>query len=178
MNQRDGMRGGLELDEAVEVARAFEAEGVDALVPSCGFTAKTPLYMMRGNVPIREMAQNQSNPLNRFALTLFGRFMVQRYPFEPMFLWDGAARIKDAVSIPVVYIGGVLSLEDMERAIEEGFGFVAVGRATVRDPDFVNRLERGEIAESDCDHCNRCIAAMDAGGVRCVADEMGLLGNG
>lgn len=178
MNQRDGMRGGLELDEAVEVARALEAEGVDALIPSCGFTAKTPLAMMRGHVPTKEMARNESNPLRRLGLTLFGRFWVQRYPFERMFLWEGAVRIKDAVDIPVVYIGGVLSLEDMERAMREGFGFVAIGRATVRDPDFVVRLQRGEIEESDCDHCNRCIAAMDAGGVYCVSEEKGLLRHG
>ena len=44
------MRGGLVLDEAVEVARAFEAAGATALVPSCGFTAKTPLNMLRGDV--------------------------------------------------------------------------------------------------------------------------------
>jgi 2,4-dienoyl-CoA reductase-like NADH-dependent reductase (Old Yellow Enzyme family) len=175
MNQRDGMRGGLELDEAIEVAKRFESEGASALIPSCGFTAKTPLYMMRGNVPTMEMARNQSNPLMRLGLILFGRFTVQQYPFERMFLIDGARKIKDAVSIPVVYIGGVLSLADMEAALEEGFQFVQVGRALVRDSHFVRKLERGEIQESDCDHCNRCIAAMDAGGVYCVADEKGFL---
>jgi 2,4-dienoyl-CoA reductase-like NADH-dependent reductase (Old Yellow Enzyme family) len=175
MNQRDGMRGGLELDEAVEVARAFEGAGASALVPSCGFTAKTPLYMMRGNVPTMEMAREQEQMLLRVGMLLFGWMMVQRYPFERMFLLQGARRIKDAVSIPVIYVGGVLSGEDMGRAMEYGFEFVEVGRATVRDPDFVNRLQGGEIDESDCDQCNRCIAAMSAGGVYCVSEEQGFL---
>ncbi|MCJ7623779.1 MAG: NADH:flavin oxidoreductase [Anaerolineaceae bacterium] len=175
MNQRDGMRGGLELDEAVEVARAFESAGASALVPSCGFTAKTPLYMMRGNVPTTEMAREQEQILLRVGMLLFGWMMVQRYPFERMFLLEGARRIKDALSIPVIYVGGVLSGDDMDRAMEGGFEFVEVGRATVRDPDFVNRLQRGEIDESDCDHCNRCIAAMSAGGVYCVSEEQGFL---
>jgi 2,4-dienoyl-CoA reductase-like NADH-dependent reductase (Old Yellow Enzyme family) len=175
MNQRDGMRGGLELDEAIEVARRFGIEGASALVPSAGFTAKTPLYMMRGNVPTAEMAANQASLLSRWSLLAFGRFMVQEYPFEPMFLLDGARRIVDAVDIPVVYVGGVLSLKDMDRAMGEGFGFVQVGRATVRDPDIVKRLERAEIEGSDCDQCNRCIATMDAGGVYCVSNEEGLL---
>jgi 2,4-dienoyl-CoA reductase-like NADH-dependent reductase (Old Yellow Enzyme family) len=175
MNQRDGMRDGLELDEAVEIARRFEAEGADALIPSCGFTAKTPLYMMRGNVPTMDMAANQQSPLMRLGLILFGRFMVQEYPFERMFLLEGARKIKDAVRIPVVYIGGVTSADDMERAMAEGFGFVEVGRAIVRDPDFVRKVRAGEVRESDCDHCNRCIASMDAGGVYCVADERGFL---
>jgi 2,4-dienoyl-CoA reductase-like NADH-dependent reductase (Old Yellow Enzyme family) len=168
MNQRDGMRGGLELDEAVLIARRFEQEGASALVPSCGFTAKTPLYMMRGRVPAREMARNQRNPLARLGLTLFGRFMVQTYPFQPLFLLDGAIRIRQAVAIPVAYVGGVLSLAGVERAMKAGFEFVQVGRALVRDPDFVRNLQSGALEASDCDHCNRCIAAMEAGGVTCV----------
>lgn len=177
MNQRDGMKGGLELDEAVEVARRFEAEGASALVPSCGFTAKTPLYMMRGNVPTLEMARNQSNPMFRLGMIMFGRAMVQEYPFEPLFLLEDARTIKDAVGIPVVYIGGVLSVDDTEQIMARGFEFMEVGRATIRDPDFVRKLESEELHGSDCDQCNRCIASMDAGGVYCVSVEQGLLRN-
>jgi 2,4-dienoyl-CoA reductase-like NADH-dependent reductase (Old Yellow Enzyme family) len=86
MNQRDGFRGGLKLLEAAEVARRFEQAGASALVPSCGFTARTPLYMMRGNVPAAEMARNQKQFLMRLGTRLFGRLMVQTYPFEPMLL--------------------------------------------------------------------------------------------
>lgn len=175
MNQEDGFSGGLTLDEALEAARAFEANGADALVPSCGFTARTPLYMMRGHVPAREMARNQDQLLLRAGMLLFGRFMVQRYPFQPLYLLEGARRIKAAVKIPVVYVGGVLSGWHMRQVLDDGFGFVQVGRATVRDPDFVLKLQNGEIEGSDCDHCNRCIASMDAGGVACVSREKGLL---
>jgi 2,4-dienoyl-CoA reductase-like NADH-dependent reductase (Old Yellow Enzyme family) len=175
MNQRDGMRGGLELEEAVQAAQRFEAEGATALVPSAGFTASTPLYMMRGSVPTMEMARNQTDPLLRLGLMLFGRFLVQRYPFEPLFLLAGAQRIRAAVKIPVIYIGGALSAGDIARALGEGFPLVELGRATVRDPDFPGKLQRGEIEASDCDHCNRCIAAMDAGGVYCVSAVKGFL---
>ncbi len=168
MNQRDGMRGGLEIDEAVRIAQRLEEEGASALVPSCGFTAKTPLYMMRGRVPIREMARNQPSPLTRLSTLLFGRFMVQAYPFQPLFLLDGAVRIRQAVTIPVVYVGGVLSLADLKRVTGAGLEFVQVGRALVRDPDFIHKLQVGMLEASDCDHCNRCIAAMEAGGVYCV----------
>ena len=174
-NQRDGMRGGLELGEAVEAARRFEEEGAAALIPSGGFTAQTPFYMLRGRVPTREMAANQKNPLTRASLTLFGRLFVQYYRFAPLFLLDGARRIREAVSIPVIYVGGAVSLAHMESLLGEGFPFVQIGRATIRSPDFVTRLAAGEIRESDCDHCNRCVAAMDGGGVYCVSEELGLL---
>jgi 2,4-dienoyl-CoA reductase-like NADH-dependent reductase (Old Yellow Enzyme family) len=54
-----------------------------------------------------------------------------------------------------------------------GFEFMQVGRATIQDPDFVKKLASGEIIRSECDHCNRCVAAMDAGGVHCVSNELG-----
>ena len=175
MNQSDGFRGGLEIEEGVEAARRFEAEGASALIPSCGFTARTPLYMMRGNVPVREMAANQPGLAARLGTRLFGRLFVQRYPWRPLFLMEGARRIRAAVRIPVSYVGGVLSLDHAETALREGFPFVQVGRATVRDPGFVQRLRSSEMRESDCDMCNRCIAAMEGGGVACISATRGLM---
>lgn len=173
MNVRDGMRGGLELDEAVEVAKQFEKAGASALVASCGFTAKTPLYMMRGKVPTREMAANQTDWLLRLGMSLFGWFMVQRYRFDRLFLFREALTLKNSVGIPVIYIGGALRLEDIEYVLSRGFENVQVGRATIRDPDFVLKMQSGEMVASDCDQCNRCIASMDAGGVYCVTAREG-----
>lgn len=171
MNQTDGMRRGLQLDEAIVIARAFEDAGASALVPSCGFTASTPLHMLRGHVPLKEMIQVQEGLLYKAGLAVFGRVVVRRYPFEPLFLLPGARRIRDAVNIPVGYIGGVTSLEHMDSLVEEGFAFVQLGRSTIRRPDFIESLRTGSVCSSDCDHCNRCIAAMSADGVRCVTED-------
>ncbi len=171
MNIRDGMRGGLEVSDAVQVARAFEAAGATALVPSCGFTASTPLYMLRGGRPVREMVRAQKSFFYKIGLACFGCLMVQRYHFEPLFLLDGARRVRNAVQIPVAYIGGTLSLQHVDSLIREGFAFVQLGRSLVRDPDFVKRLQAAEVETSDCDHCNRCIASMSADGVACFLAE-------
>jgi 2,4-dienoyl-CoA reductase-like NADH-dependent reductase (Old Yellow Enzyme family) len=119
------------------------------------------------------MARNQHNPLTRLSTLLFGRFLVQAYPFRPLFLLDGALQILQSVTIPVAYVGGVLSLTDMQRLMQAGFEFAQVGRAIVCDPDFVNKLQAGTLEASDCDQCNRCIAAMEAGGVYCVTYAQG-----
>jgi 2,4-dienoyl-CoA reductase-like NADH-dependent reductase (Old Yellow Enzyme family) len=68
----------------------------------------------------------------------------------------------------VIYIGGAVSAIDLQTLMDDGFSFVQVGRATIRDPDFPKKLASGEILQSDCDACNRCVAAMDGGGVVCV----------
>jgi 2,4-dienoyl-CoA reductase-like NADH-dependent reductase (Old Yellow Enzyme family) len=147
----------------------FEKAGADALIPSCGFTSKTPLYMLRGNVPVKEMVRNQKNLLRKSGLWLFGKSMVQEYPYEPLFLLEGAMEIKKAVTIPVIYIGGINTGADVGIILEKGFEFVQVGRALVHDPDFVMKLRDQNFAEPACDQCNRCIAAMDRGGVYCVS---------
>jgi len=168
MNLRDGFRGGLELPEAVEAARRFEAAGASALVLSCGFTAKTPLYMLRGNVPTREFVRAETNPFLKLGLFLFGSLFVQHYPFRELFLLEEARRVREAVNLPLVIIGGVCSLENMGRAMGEGFDFVQIGRATIRDPEIVSKMQRGAVQASDCDHCNRCVGEMSGGPVRCV----------
>ena len=175
MNCEDGFKGGLTIDEAVQVAKRFEAEGASMLVPSCGFTARTSFYMMRGNVPIWDYVKSEKNPLTKMGMALFGRFIVKEVPFTELFLFEQAKRIKDAVKIPVACIGGVYSIDNMDKAMQEGFEFVQIGRATIRDPNVIRKMQSGEITRSDCDHCNRCVAAMAAQGVVCVSETKGFL---
>jgi 2,4-dienoyl-CoA reductase-like NADH-dependent reductase (Old Yellow Enzyme family) len=175
MNLTDGIKGGLEVEDAISIARRFEKEGASALVPSCGFTSKTPLMMLRGNVPTGEMVAVQKGWLKKLGLLLFGRFMVQQYRYQELFLMSDASRIVEAVKIPVILIGGICSVENLETAMRAGFEFVEVGRAIIKDPDIVNKWQGGEVTASDCDHCNRCIAEMDRGGVDCVCNRLGPL---
>jgi 2,4-dienoyl-CoA reductase-like NADH-dependent reductase (Old Yellow Enzyme family) len=173
MNLRDGFKGGVEVEDAIEIARRYEAAGASALVLSCGFTSKTPLYMLRGKVPIKGFVKAVDGVVPKMGMLLFGRFMVQSYPFKELFLLEEARNVMGAVQIPLVLIGGVCSLENMRRAMEEGFDFVQVGRATVRDPNIIAKMERGEILASDCDHCNRCVGEINSGPVRCICLDEG-----
>lgn len=173
MNCEDGFKGGLIIEEAVEAAKAYEEAGASALVPSCGFTARTSFYMMRGQLPIREYVKSEKNPLTKIGMAMFGRFIINEVPFKELFLLEQAKCIKDAVKIPVIYVGGVLTLENMETVMNEGFSFVQIGRATVRDPGVINKMASGEIPGVDCDHCNRCVAEMAVKGISCPAETRG-----
>lgn len=175
MNLRDGMKGGLELTEAIHAAKMFEEAGASALIPSSGFTSKTPFMMLRGKLPISGMMANQKNGFMKLGLLLFGKVMVQEYPYHGLFHLEEAIAIVQAVNIPVIYIGGVETSEDINTALNAGFQFVQVGRALIHDPDFPNKLKKGIVEEAKCDHCNRCVAAMDGGGVYCVSKKAGYL---
>jgi 2,4-dienoyl-CoA reductase (NADPH2) len=100
---------------------------------------------------------------------------VKEVLFTEFFLFEQAKRIKDAVKIPVACIGGICSIDNMDKAMQEGFEFVQIGRATIRDPDVIRKIQSGEITRSDCDHCNRCVAAMAAQGVVCVSETKGFM---
>lgn len=51
----------------------------------------------------------------------------------------------------------------------DGFDAIALGRALVYDPGFVNQLLTNERAVSACTACNRCVTMMyTPGGTSCV----------
>lgn len=171
INLSDGFAGGLEIGESVVVAQALEAAGGDLLVPSGGFTSKSPLYLLRGGRPLDRMIEVETSRAQRLALRLFGPIVVRKVPFEESFFRDLALQVRAAVGMPVALLGGVHSAASLEQAMADGFDLVVLGRPLIHDPDFVNKIRSGSIEVSGCNHCNECIAEMDAGGVRCVLPE-------
>ena len=169
-NLRDGFRGGLELAESIGLAQRLEAGGADALVLSGGFTSRTPFYLFRGRRPLAEMIAAEKSRMQRLALRFFGGRIIREYPFEEMFFLPEAREVRRAVRMPLVLLGGIVSRANVERAMTEGFDFVALGRALIADPDLVSRMRADPAARSRCTHCNVCVAEMDLGGVRCVLD--------
>jgi 2,4-dienoyl-CoA reductase-like NADH-dependent reductase (Old Yellow Enzyme family) len=171
INLSDGFKGGLEIDEAVNVAKMLENAGVNALVLSGGFTSKTPFYLMRGEIPVKDMIEVEKDPLQKWALRLFGRMVIKKYTFEENFFLPLARKIRARIKkIPLVYLGGVTSTDGISRIMSEGFDMIAIGRALIHNPDFVLKV-REEPYTSPCDHCNKCVAEMDRDGIRCVLIE-------
>jgi 2,4-dienoyl-CoA reductase-like NADH-dependent reductase (Old Yellow Enzyme family) len=172
MNLRDGFEGGLELDEAVEVGRMFEAEGIDALVLSGGFAGKTPLYVFRGDAPLEEPDEGQRSLAKKVGDALAGRWLVKGFPYRDNFFLEDSRAVRAALRVPLVQAGGLRKLDDMERiCVDEGFELLSLGRPLVMEPDLVARMSRGEAAASRCVPCNQCIGAVDKGGLYCPQVE-------
>lgn len=172
INLTDAIPGGAGLEDAVGLAMALEREGVDALVPSGGFTSRNAFYLMRGRAPIPEMIAAERHPVQKLALRVLGPRVIRSLPFEEAFFAEQASALLHAVDIPVVLLGGMVSRAAVDAAMAQGFSFVAMGRALIADPDLVTRMQRGEASRSRCTACNACVAAMDTGGIRCVLDEL------
>jgi 2,4-dienoyl-CoA reductase-like NADH-dependent reductase (Old Yellow Enzyme family) len=158
VNMRDGFRGGVELDEAIEVARTLEQDGADALVLSGGFVSRAPMYIMRGAMPTRVMGRLMTDWTLRLGLALFGQALIAPFPYTDNYFLQDALVIREAVRLPLVYIGGAASRAAIDEALGHGFVAVAMARALIRDPAFIRNLAEAEGRAAECDHCNYCAA--------------------
>ena len=162
----DGFRGGLAGQEALDFACLLEADGtLDALQLSGGSSLMNPMYLFRGEAPVREFAAAMPMPV-RLGMRLGGKRFLKEYPFHEAYFLDKATRFREALSMPLMLLGGINRRDTMERAMEQGFEFVAMGRALLREPDLVHRLQDERQAGGVCIHCNRCMPTIYSG-TRC-----------
>jgi 2,4-dienoyl-CoA reductase-like NADH-dependent reductase (Old Yellow Enzyme family) len=163
----DGFRGGVSTDEGIEYAQLLEADGtLDALQLSGGSSLMNPMYLFRGEAPAREFAATMPLVVRLGMSTPVGRGFLKSYPFEEAYFRDKALRVRAAVSLPLMLLGGINRRATMEQAMADGFEFVAMGRALLREPDLVERLRSGRAAAGVCIHCNRCMPTIYSG-TRC-----------
>lgn len=160
MNIRDGFRGGMELDESLQVARKLQELGAHALVSSGGFVSKAPMYVMRGEMPIRTMTHYMTCWWLKYGVRLVGKYMIPSVPFREAYFLEDALKFREALDIPLVYVGGLVSRQKIEEVLNHGFEAVQMGRALLNEPDFVNRMRQEENARCNCRHSNYCIARM------------------
>lgn len=160
-NMRDGFRGGMEIEEALQVARRLVHDGAHALVLSGGFVSKAPMYVMRGAMPIRTMTHYMDCWWLKYGVRMVGKWMIPTVPFREAYFLEDALRFREAIpEIPLVYVGGLVSRPKIEEVLDHGFEFVQMGRALLNEPGFVNRMRDDTQARCSCGHSNYCIARM------------------
>jgi 2,4-dienoyl-CoA reductase-like NADH-dependent reductase (Old Yellow Enzyme family) len=168
MGLTDGVKGGLTIDEAVEVAAMLDQGGVDALIPSGGTSSMNPMLMFRGDSIAHGLIATETNPVMKLALKWLGPRMFKDYPYEELYFLDGARRVRDRVDCQLVYIGGASSVKSLETVMDE-FDFVQLGRALINDPAMVNNIKASPDYVNGCNHCNMCAGLIGhPDGIRCV----------
>lgn len=169
-NMTDGVPKGLWLDESLRIARLLERDGhLDALQLTGGSSLLNGMYFFRGEVPMAEFVASQPK-LVGYGLKLYGPRIFPTYPFEEAFFLPMARQFREALSMPLILLGGINRLGTIDTALGEGFEFVAMARALLRDPDLVNKFRDQHVAEGLCIHCNKCMPTIYTG-TRCVIRE-------
>ena len=176
MNMHDGFKGGMQEDECLEVARELERLGVHGIVLSAGFVSKAPMEVMRGAMPIKTMSHYMDTKKFwwlQLLLFFFGRMLIPTVPYKEAYFLEDAKKFRAAVKLPLIYVGGMVSLSKMEEVLAAGFDGLQMARALIRDTDFVNKLHSGELTKSPCGHSNYCIGRMytlEMKCNKCIAD--------
>ena len=144
MNSSDFRDDGMTVDEAAEVAALLPAGGVCAIEPTCSGAGAncTP-----------------SGP-------------IDKKEWHEGYLIEYAARIKEAVDIPVMVVGGLRKLEMMEEVVNTGKAdLISMCRPFIREPDLISRWEGGDTAPSTCISCDGCLTVTTRREkLRCVQD--------
>ena len=169
-NMYDGFRSGMQVEECLEVAKELERLGVHALVLTAGFVSKAPMHVMRGAMPLKTLAYYMD--VRKFwwlkiGLHIGGRMVIPTVPYKDAYFYDTAMKFREAVKLPLIYVGGMVDKDNMEKVLGSGFVAFQMARALVHDTDFVNKLHNGELTRSGCKHSNYCIGRMYTLDMRC-----------
>ena len=170
LNMDDGLPGSIWIDEALRTAQLLDTDAtLDAIELTQGSSVFKPMYLFRGDVPVREFAQAMP-PAMRPGVRLFGRAMMGSYPYEDLYMLPAARQFVPVMrNTKLVLLGGITNREHLETAMREGFHLMAMGRALLREPDLVNRMAADAGVRSRCNHNNKCMVTV-FGRTHCVLD--------
>lgn len=142
LNAEDFIEGGLTLAESCRIAAMMAAEGIDAIEISAGM-AETADRIVRKEIDSPEK--------------------------EAYFL-PYAREFRKHVPVPLICVGGLRSLEVMERVIRSGAAdFVSMCRPLIREPELPKKFRDGVATRAACISCN-CCGPDQEGRLACTLD--------
>jgi 2,4-dienoyl-CoA reductase-like NADH-dependent reductase (Old Yellow Enzyme family) len=160
LNMTDGARRGIPIEESLQTAKWLEEDGgLDAIELTAGSSLVNPMYLFRGDAPVKEFAKAFHRPM-RWGVRAMGTKFLREYPYQEAYLLDDAKLFRAELTMPLILLGGITNRETMDRAMAEGFQFVAMARALLAEPDLINRIAADgtrHSVRSACTHCNQCM---------------------
>lgn len=164
------LRPGLKTPELVAIATILEGEGVDAIEVSVGHY-ESGFPMVRGTFGrcLRNMVQGSMRELpfvRRWGFRLLWPLMAVAFnlfwPRREGFNLRYTEAFKARLSIPVICVGGFLTRQAMQSALEQGkCDIVSAGRAFIADPYLYRHLRYNEPGPR-CVDCNACVGHLGA----------------
>lgn len=174
INVADGVKGGATVDDAIVTAKALEEAGADMLVLSGGRNMESTWFMFGSPMNQEAIARVlKSNPISQLLMKAASLSTPKDLKFKEMYFHEYSMKIRQAVNLPLAYLGGVKSLDNAQKAIDDGFECVVMARALIHDTGLVNKFESGEQTQSGCTNCNACVAYIyHEGGTWCIENPV------
>lgn len=170
LDMDDGLPNSIWIDESLRTAQLLDADGtLDALELTQGSSVFKPMYLFRGDVPVKEFATVMP-PAMRLPLRLVGKWAMGSYPYEDLYMLAAARQFVPVMrNTKLVLLGGITNRDHLDIAVGEGFDFIAMGRALLREPGLVNAMRSDATVRSRCTHNNKCMVTV-FGRTHCVLD--------
>jgi 2,4-dienoyl-CoA reductase-like NADH-dependent reductase (Old Yellow Enzyme family) len=146
LNAKDFVRGGFLERDALFVTRKLDKMGIDAIEISGGIPAAGDLSPAR--TKIRKVS-------------------------DEAYFRSAAGKIRKQVSVPIILVGGVRSLQAINQILKKGDAdLVSMSRPLIREPHLIRRWGQGDEKKAKCISCNQCFgAAASREGVHCVVER-------
>jgi len=144
LNSEDRINGGLELEDALQAALLLQDAGIDAI------------ELSGGTVVTGDHAQTDVSNEEKEAY------------------WRTAAKaFKDKLTVPLMLVGGIRSLQLAEKLYEQGYAdYFSMSRPFIREPDLVARWASGDLAKAACRSDNLCRGPLlEGGAIHCAFEE-------
>jgi 2,4-dienoyl-CoA reductase-like NADH-dependent reductase (Old Yellow Enzyme family) len=134
LNADDCLEGGITFKEVSEIALRLEHLGTDAIEISGGM-AESKAGFIRAGIDSRKK--------------------------EAYFL-PYAKRLKEVVSLPLLLVGGIRSLEVAEEILDQGWAdLISLSRPLIREPSLPNEWKIGRTEKAACISCGKCSKYQD-----------------
>ncbi len=167
-SQTDGRDGGNTIEDGMEAAKILEATGAHMAVLSNGMNVEAITAMFGSSLPT-EVRTPPKNPIIRMGMAMQKMTEPSNVQFRELYLLEHAKKIRSAVNMPLCYLGGAQSADNMQTVMEGGLDAIALGRALIFNPGLINGLKDGSIERSGCTACNQCVTMMyTPGGTSCI----------
>jgi len=141
INSEDFIDGGATIADSLQLAKMLDDRGIDAIEVSGGGSGSNDKMPPRMKI----------NTLEKEAYHA-----------------EFAKKISEAISVPVILVGGIRSPETIEKLLETSkIEYFSLSRPLLAEPDLPKRWQDGDRKKSRCVSCNGCLM-MPPGGNYCV----------
>ncbi|MBN1995340.1 MAG: NADH:flavin oxidoreductase [Anaerolineae bacterium] len=173
INAYDGRKNGMRLEEAVKIAEKLQDCGCAAIEVSCGVREDNFLTMKNASNPVEAVFNYSFKCKNIPALLkpILKRSLRKRFaPTPPIRLYNvpAAQTIKTAVSLPVIVVGGIRTLDEIQDIISNHKAdLVSLSRPFILEPTLVQKFKSGKQTEAKCISCCHCALGIEEEPLRC-----------
>lgn len=170
-------KGGVTEVLAAEYAMMMEQAGADAIEVSCGLSEDVFMFA-RGSVPFDMIChdypavKNVPKPLMKLAKPLVNKVLEPPAP-KRLYNVSAAKCIKEKVHVPVIAVGGIHDLPEIESVLgEHGLDAVSLCRPLILEPTLVQKYKSGKQTEAKCIECNYCMIGISQRPLRCYYGKL------